>query len=312
MTTITDAEVARRQAERARKREEERLRKNLEAAGENLEARKQGSIWRGRWRARVLLNKDDGMPKDCCVFVLSDMHFYPGEKATLAIRAALHLADKLKPWAIVNNGDAIDGASISRWPVSSFIELAGQPSVAEEIGAAARQLAEFEALPYVKRLIWNLGNHDARFETWLARKVPEFAEVHGFTLKDHFPGWAPAWSTWINDDLVVKHRFKSGKYAAANNAVESGRSMVTGHDHMLWAKAFTDYNGTRWGVGAGTTADIYAKSFVHYTEDNPVNWQQGFALLHFADHKFIGPELVHCLPDGRIPFRGKLLKLGRS
>lgn len=256
-----------------------------------------------RMKARVNIPALDG-----CVLVTSDAHYWPG-KASTAHRGALMIADLLKPFAVINNGDSFDGASNSRWPVSSFVQLKGRPSVAEEIKANTERLWDFEQLPYVKWLTWNLGNHDARFETYLAEHASVYAGVPGFTLKEHFPHWLPAWATWIGDQVVVKHRFKTGMYGAHNNALWSGRNMVTGHDHMLWVKAIRDYNGLRWGMDAGTLADVEGPMFLDYTEDNPVNWQSGFLLLHFRGGKFTGPELVHAMPDGTILFRGDKIKV---
>jgi len=261
-----------------------------------------------RGRARVVIPAQDG-----CVFVVSDQHYFPGLPPTPAHRASIVLAKQLRPFAIVANGDAIDGASISRWPVSSFTELGARPAVSLELDEAATRLKEYESLS-TRWCIWNLGNHDARFETRLAEKVPEYAGVDGFTLKDHFPGWLPAWSTLIvspsGDPLVViKHRFKSGEYSAYNNTMKAGISMVTGHDHRLWVKPITDYRGTRWGVDAGTMADIYSPHFINYTEDNPVDWQSGFVVLHFRGGELTGPELVWALPSGKVFFRGDLVKL---
>lgn len=269
-----------------------------------LPARNRGHA-KARGGARVLLPPHDG-----CVFVTSDEHNYPGDPPSLAHRAAMALAYELEPWAIISNGDAIDGASISRWPVGSFSEMSERPAVWAEMAVTAERLKDWEGMPFVQYLVWNLGNHDARFETRLAEKVPEYAGVDGFTLKEHFPGWLPAWATWIGtpgDELVVKHSFKGGMHATQNNTLWSGRNIVTGHTHRLRATALTDYNGTRWGIEAGTMAPIDSKHFLNYTQDNPQNWQQGFAILHFQDGLFTGPELVHCLPDGRVMFRGELL-----
>lgn len=263
---------------------------------------------RGRNHARVLLPAQDG-----CMFVVSDQHYYPGLPPSTAHRASIKLAKRLKPYAIIANGDAIDGASISRWPSASYEALGAQPTVFAEMEEAAERLRDYERLPFVQWCVWNLGNHDARFETRLADRVPEYAGVHGFALKDHYPGWLPAWSTWIGEDgpggVVVKHRFKGGEYAAHNNALWAGRSMVVGHDHKLWAKPITDYNGTRWGMGAGTISDIWSPHFQNYTEDNPVNWQSGFLILHFRGGKFTGPEFCYALSDGRVLFRGDVMQL---
>jgi hypothetical protein len=253
---------------------------------------------RSRFGARCHLPALDGP-----VIVTSDAHYWRGTPS-LAHRAAVYLAGRLDVWAIINNGDSLDGSSISRYEPTSFINLRNRLTVEEELETNTRHLADFERITGVKFRVWNMGNHDARFETILATKVPQFSGVRGFHLKDHFPGWLPAWSTWIGDDVVIKHRMKGGTYAAANNTIAAGRSIVTGHDHQLWAKAFTDYNGTRWGMDAGTLQDVWSEPFLDYTEDNAVNWQSGFLILHFRNGKFTGPELVHAMPDGRVLFRG--------
>src|SRR5690349_3993729 len=49
------------------------------------------------------------------VLVGSDGHYWPGEPST-AHRAFVHFTKELKPKAVIFNGDAFDGASISRHP----------------------------------------------------------------------------------------------------------------------------------------------------------------------------------------------------
>ncbi|MGA9855314.1 MAG: hypothetical protein WBR29_08580 [Gammaproteobacteria bacterium] len=276
-------------------------------ARENAARERNQKLATERFKGRIRLPIEDG-----CVFISSDAHYYG--QASVSHKASLLLAAKLKPWAIINNGDAIDGASISRWPVGSFTEMSGRPSVYSEIGEASARLAEYEQLPSVKFRVWNMGNHDSRFESRLAEKVPEFAGVDGFTLKEHFPEWLPAWRTDMiasdgNREVVIQHRFKGGMHAGQNNVLWSGTNYVTGHDHMLKAYSITNVHGLHWGIHAGTMAPIDSKLFLHYTEDRPVNWQEGFSILWFRNGRFVGPELVHCTPDGRAIFRGDILKL---
>lgn len=267
------------------------------------------AVERQRHGARAVLPIRDG-----CVFVVSDQHYYPGLPPSTAHRASIRLARLMRPYAIIANGDAIDGASISRWPVSSFVEMKGRPTVAAELGEAARRLRDYENFDFVDFLVWNLGNHDARFETRLAEKVPEYQGVDGFTLKERFPLWIPAWRTDFRarkegaPAVIVKHRFKGGMHAGQNNVLWTGTSVVTGHDHMLKAYAVTNAHGLQWGVHAGTMAPVDSPFFTHYTEDNVVNWQQGFVILHFRGGRFTGPELVHVTPSGRALFRGDELK----
>lgn len=267
---------------------------------------------RTRHGARILVPIQDG-----CVFVVSDQHYMPGYEPSRAHKASVVLAKRLKPFAVIANGDAIDGASISRWPASSFTDSKGRPTVLAELKETDNRLRDYERLSFIKFLIWNMGNHDARFETRLAEKVPEYQGVNGFTLKEHFPAWLPAWRTDFMaapgissaPEVIVKHRYKGGMHAGQNNALWAGTSMVTGHDHMLKAYPITAAGVLRWGIHAGTMAPIDSQQFTHYTEDNVVNWQEGFAILHFKAGRFIGPELVHVTPDGRVLFRGEVVKV---
>lgn len=265
------------------------------------------SFKRTRYNARVLLEARDG-----CVFVLSDQHYYRG-LVSVSHKASVALAKQLKPWALISNGDAVDAASISRWPVGSFTELADRPLLKDEIDETVERLGEYEALPDVSFRVWNLGNHDARFETRLAERTPEYAGIEGTKLKDHFPGWLPAWRTDIvapngDTEVIIQHRFKGGMHAGQNNALWAGTSVVTGHDHMLKAYPVTQANKTIWGIHAGTMAPYDSPLFVHYTEDRVVNWQEGFVILHFKDGRFVGPELVYVQRDGSLLFRGEVLR----
>lgn len=150
---------------------------------------------------------------------------------------------------------------------------------------------------------------NSRFETRLATVGSEYARVHGVHLRDHFPLWEPGWSAWINDQVVIKHRFKGGIHATHNNTMWAGKTTVTGHLHSLKITPFTDYNGTRYGIDSGCLADTSGKQFVDYTEDNPKNWRSGFVILTFIDGKLIHPELVMVSDHKKnhVEWRGELI-----
>lgn len=242
------------------------------------------------------------------VFVFSDAHFYPQDYTT-AFRALIHFIKELKPEVIVCNGDAFDGAMISR---HSRIGWDSKPTVMQELEAVKDHLGQIEeASTFKSNLIWTLGNHDARFETYLASQAPQYEGVKGFTLKDHFPLWQACWSYWINDHTVIKHRWKGGRYAGSNNTTFAGTNIVTGHTHQLKVEPFTDYNGTRYGVQTGCLAYPNAEQFLDYTEDNPKDWRSGFAILNFYNGRLLMPELVQVWDEdtGEVQFRGKIYKV---
>lgn len=248
---------------------------------------------------RIELDLDDGV-----VLVGSDCHYWQEEPST-AHRAFLKLCRDLKPSLVIMNGDVLDGATISRHPPINWEE---RPSLIEEIEACQERLGEIESASKKARHIWTLGNHDSRFETKLASMAPEYAEVFGTRLKDHFPNWEPAWSVWINEDTIVKHRMRGGVHATYNNTLHAGMNIVTGHLHSLRSTPFTDYRATRYGIDGGCIADPWSKQF-EYLEDNPRNWRSGFAVLTFFRSRLLWPEFVHVLEDGVVEFRGKVWRV---
>lgn len=232
----------------------------------------------------------------------SDAHYWPNIVST-AHRGFVKAAEELQPKIIIANGDMVDGATISR---HARIGWESRPTLDSELEAVEARLGEIERAAPNARRVWTLGNHDARFETRLANEASEYARIKGMHLKDHFPNWAPCWGVWLNDDVVVKHRYKNGIHATHNGPLWAGKTMVTGHLHSLKAAPLTDYNGTRWGIDCGTMADPFGPQFSGYMEDNPRNWRSGFVALRFVDGEMLQPQLALVVRDGVIDFMGRL------
>ena len=257
--------------------------------------------------AHAIERKIDLGIKNGTVIVFSDAHFWPGIRST-AFKGLLYAIGVYAPTAVIANGDIFDGASISR---HARIGWDKSPSVIEELKACQACMSEIEevakAARHNVRLLWPLGNHDARFETFLAANAPQFEHTTGFKLSDHFQKWKKCWSVWLNEKVVVKHRNKGGIHATHNNTVQSGVTMVTGHLHSLKVTPYVDYNGVRYGVDTGTLADIYGPQFENYLEQNPVNWRSGFAILTFVNGVLLMPELVMVHTQDTIQFRGEVI-----
>jgi len=222
-------------------------------------------------------------------------------------RAVLYFIKEFKPGIVIANGDVIDAPTISRF---GSIGWENRPKLADEIENTKERCHEIEKATFKARKIWTLGNHDKRFETRIANAAPEYAKIHGVHLKDHFPNWEPCWQTWINDQVIVTHRWKSGIYAPFNNTKEAGKSIVTGHLHRAQVAMHTDTNGTRFGVDTGCIADTDATAFVDYSEGKAMfNWRSGFGILTFQDGELMLPELVLKWSDDSVQFRGKVIKV---
>ena len=248
--------------------------------------------------------------KNGIVLIGSDAHIWPGEQST-ALRAFTKFAKDMKPAAVIMNGDVLDFPQISRHPPIGHQSL---PNIQDEIETAQDHLHQIElAVSRSCRLVWTLGNHDGRFETRLATVAPEFARLHGHSLKDHFPAWSACWRCDINDDVTVRHRPAKGGGANSthNSTLWAGKTTINGHLHSQKITPFSDYNGTRYGVDTGCLADPSGDAFVDYTEAGPLNWRSGFAVLTFKDGDLLPPELVTVYEKrpNSVVFRGEIIKV---
>lgn len=242
--------------------------------------------------------------KDGIALVGSDAHYWPGEAST-AHRAMVKLIGDLGPTLICLNGDVFDGAGASR---HGEIMWQSTPSIREELDAVDERLEEIRKAAGKADLVWTLGNHCQRFETKAANTLKEFKGVEGMRLADHFPHWKMCWSLWVNDNVVIKHRFKGGIHATHNNALWSGKTMVTGHLHSLKVTPFSDYNGTRFGVDTGTLNDPDGPH-TDYDEDNPKNHRSGFIVLTFKNGELLWPEIVAVVDKNHVQFRGQIIEV---
>lgn len=244
--------------------------------------------------------------KDGIIIVGGDAHYWPGHPSTCH-RAFVKFIKKLKPAIVVVNGDVFDGAIVSRHPSVSWDQ---NPSVIEELEVCQARMHEImQAAGLKAKLFWTLGNHDARFEARLVQAAPEYAGVFGTSLKDHFSErWSPCFSVFINNQIVVKHRYKGGAHATHNNTISAGMTIVTNHLHSSKVTPFSDYKGTRYGIDTGCLADLNGKQFT-YGEDNPVNHRSGFAILTIKNGRLMYPELVLKVDDTSVEFRGEIIKV---
>jgi len=240
------------------------------------------------------------------VVIFSDAHYWPGEP-TAAHTALVKVIKQLKPQLVIANGDLFDGARISRHPRAGWEQ---RPSVKEEIEVVCLRMREIEKAAKGAQLVRTLGNHDSRFENYIAANAPELEGIHGTSLFDFLPNWRGCWAVHVNpsDDgwTVIRHvHVAGGIHSAYNSTVRAGTHYVHGHLHKLQVTPFGDYRGRRYGVDTGTLADPEGQQFA-YTQAGPLNWCSGFAVLTYADGRLLIPELVEVI-HGQAWFRGSKL-----
>ena len=233
------------------------------------------------------------------MLVFSDAHKWPGEY-TITTRAMFEIIEDIKPRIIIDNGDTMDGATISRHAPISFEEL---PTIRDEYEAVLSFYADIKkTAPKETKFYHNIGNHSLRYEAKLAQMVPQISGMPYTTTSELFPGWKHNYGIVVNDEIMIKHRWHCGIHAAYNNVLKSGVSFCTGHTHRLNVIPFTDFRGTRYGIETGTLADPYGPQF-SYIEDNPRNWQPGFVVIDFDEYGH-HPDTAELIGN-KVRFRGK-------
>ena len=244
--------------------------------------------------------------EDGVVVVFSDAHYWPGEPSAAHL-ALLAVCKKLKPDIVVANGDVFDGARISRHPRMGW---ESRPAVADEVEVVCLRMKEIEKAAPKATLIRTLGNHDSRFENYIAANAPELEGIHGTSLFDFLPRWRGGFALHVNPDsegwTVIRHvHVAGGVHSAYNSTVRAGTHYVHGHLHKLCVVPFGDYRGRRYGVDTGTLAEPKGPQFL-YVQAGPLNWCSGFAVLTYRGGKLLLPELVEVI-DGVAWFRGERL-----
>ncbi len=244
------------------------------------------------------------------VMVASDCHYWPDVIST-AHRAFVKLTKQIKPKIVVINGDAFDGASISRHPAGGTWQ--SLPSVKQELEACQDRLEEIQKAARGAQLHWCYGNHDLRFNARLQQQVGDtFKGVMGMSLAEHFPLWRFSMSLMVNDHTMIKHRWHNGIHAIHNNILKSGINFCTGHLHSLKIMAWTDFSNlrTRYGIDTGTLSPVDADAFT-YSEDSPANHRSGFAVLTFHEGRLMPPELCEVISEeeGLVYFRGQIISV---
>jgi NAD(P)-dependent dehydrogenase (short-subunit alcohol dehydrogenase family) len=241
--------------------------------------------------------------QDGVIVAFGDAHWRSLKQSrSLAHEALLRVIPHLRPTHLLAMGDMLDLAAIGRHGPVMWEE---RPTVMEEIGAAQTHLAEIGALAPTAERYWVRGNHDDRFDKFLAANAAAFDGMAGTRLDDHFADWDLVWRLDISGVLVVTHAMRNGMLAGRNNTLHGGVSTLTGHTHQLTVSPMQDYNGRRWGIESGTLSDPNWPQFT-YCLGQTNKAAPGFVVLTFRGGRLLQPETAEVV-DGVCWFRGEPL-----
>lgn len=234
----------------------------------------------------------------------SDCHWRSLKQArSISHEALLILARHLKPGFLFCLGDALDMGAISRHPALMWSELS-KPRVAEELAAAQTHLRDLREAAGNAECYWVRGNHDDRYDKWLAAHAAAFEGMGAFSLQDQFPDWKMTYRLDVGD-LSMVHRFHGGIHAGYNNAAKSGKSIASGDTHALDVRPLNYWNKRVWGIQCGMLGDPNWPQF-NYRLGIPGHQNQGFVVLSWQGGVLMPPEICE-VSDGAAWFRGQVI-----
>lgn len=238
--------------------------------------------------------------RDGVVVVFSDAHFAPDHN-TVAQDALETLCRELKPVVVVSNGDELDAAQLSKWPILSHHKTY---SLREQLDCLKLHMDAIQRAAGPKcRLAATLGNHSVRLSRYIASVAEHFLDMPYTRLEDWIPAWPLSWTVEINTGgpgmTVIRHRNQAGMLHLQGQ--KAGCHYIHGHCHKLGVHRLPTFNGVRYSLDTGSLADPDSDVF-DYAEGAP-NHCQGFAVLTFKDGKLLPPELVEVV-EGTAYFRG--------
>lgn len=240
-----------------------------------------------------------------------------------AMSAMLALAKDLQPDVMVDLGDDIDLAELSRFaPDSRHFQNTLQPSLQADHDWHARLS---EVTPDAERHLVD-SNHAKRWGAYILQHAGVLAEVPDLKLHRllkldeigwQFHGGYGSAEYEYADDLAFKHgtlATASGSTAFKLGKENPDRHVVQGHAHRMESQYHTDRKGNAFGafvVGALCRIDGVVPSYHSGVDhnDEPVknyeNWQQGVMVIRdYGDGQYTFDHApIH---KGELLFEGKV------
>lgn len=212
------------------------------------------------------------------VGVISDVHL-PYHDAEALETALNHLADEGVEHLLLL-GDIIDFFGISR-----FVKATGKPTISQEIKSLRAFLATVrEIIP--GRIVYVLGNHEERLQTYLFSQVKELADLDALRFEnligaDEFGVEVINGMVHLGKLIAIHgHEVKSGIAPPVNPArgmfLRAKTSTISGHQHQPSTHSEGDLHGNRhscWSLGClcGLSPDYNRFAFL--------KWDHGFAVV---------------------------------
>lgn len=243
------------------------------------------------------------------VFIASDWQVPYQDTAFL--KKQLRVIRKWKPTSIIQIGDLLDTPECSQWTKSQHGEY--QETLQDSLDLAHNLLSELrKAAPQAEIKIVK-GNHDERFESYIARYAPALRSLRSSSLAyqlglDRLGISLERGPIVVAPGVLAVHGHErsyssvAGKYEM-DRIKQYGMSVVSGHTHtpvlVTTAQGFGLDQKHFFGMNVGHSMDVKQ---VWYAKDGHLNWQQAFGMLEVHDDATY-PRLITA-PAGNFSWQG--------
>lgn len=247
--------------------------------------------------------------QDATFALFSDSHFWPGVEST-AYRSLVELLPGIRPTYLVDLGDSLDAARISRHAPQGWED---KPALEAELDAMIQYKRVLRGAARGSTALMVHSNHSARFDNYFASHASEARGIRGTRLQDHVE--EPIYlRVFINEHTLLIHSIRFGIHSQYNNVQAAHISVISGHLHSQQCRPRTTLskvNGgtnTIYGVDVGTLAAVDGPQF-DYRNGTPSDWRAGWCLLTFRGGVLMPPEFCTVIDEdaGQVFFRGQLL-----
>lgn len=213
------------------------------------------------------------------ILIMSDIHL-PYHNIEAVTKAMIYGKDR-KPDLLLLNGDIMDFYGISR-----FEKDPRKRSFSSELEMGRKLLEvlrrEFDGVP----IVYKIGNHEARYESFLRLKAPELLGISEFQL-DNLLRFGEYGVQLVTDDRIIKagklsilhgHEFGRSIFSPVNPArgayMRSKENVIVGHHHQTSSHMEKSLNGDV--VGAWSTGCLCE---MHPAFARINKWNHGFAFV---------------------------------
>jgi hypothetical protein len=244
----------------------------------------------------------------------SDIHFPNQDQRAVDILYSI-MSDLPRIDVVVDHGDTLDCSEISAYPKDPDRRV----SLKEEIRQGAEHFATVAQLAPNARRIWLEGNHEDRLRRliWSLSDKRQAGEIFSIdSVKEAlqwknllgleslgfevipYPRHELLWNL-----LIVCHGEAARNVSGQSEKQELSKyskSGLSGHTHRIGGFTQRIYDSSLSWWGLGCLCSLHTQSYINHP-----NWQQGFALVHWAqDRKTFSVERVR-IHDGKAIFRGR-------